>query len=213
MSRMKNSGLFRIISIILITTFIAFDITWAYPSTPSEKTTLATQGLFQQQMMTPDGAMHRDAIFSNMRLLTSVRSIGKILLTDKVRLKYFETTLTAELGKVLVDGMDLSRVAVKDGVVLVPYVRGNKKYVIQIALKGTPQAQALKGYDWPILDKDSDIYVIKVLPAGYEASGEKKYPAEGAVSLIEDQLALAQQNLKEALGSIDEVKYPKKKNL
>jgi hexokinase len=187
MAHMKDSGLFRIISLVLITTFIAFDISWAYPSNPSEKTTLAVQGLFQQQMMTPDGAMHRDAILSNMRLLTTVRSIAKILLTDRVRIKYLESTLTAELGKVLIEGMDLSRVAVKGGVVLIPYVRNRKKYVIQIALKGTPEAQSLKGRDWPALDKDSDTYVIKVLSGDQEIHSLPLGRAQGRQPIVDDK--------------------------
>ncbi|MCX5666748.1 MAG: ROK family protein, partial [Candidatus Omnitrophica bacterium] len=91
-------------------------------------------------------------------------------------LKYLESTLLDELKIVLAKGINLSKVDIKEGVVLIPYVRSNKRYIIQIALKDTPQAQTLKGLDWPALNRDSDIYVIKVLPADPK-DGEKKYPA------------------------------------
>jgi predicted NBD/HSP70 family sugar kinase len=174
MNEIKNSGFFRIISLVLIISFIAFDISWAYPSGFSEKSTLAAQGLFQQQMMTADGLARHNEIFSNMRLLTSVRSIAKALLEQKLPLKYLDTTVTDELGGVLIDGLDLSRVMVRDGVILIPFLARNNKYVIQIAPKGSLAANDLKGYVWPLLDSAADRYVIKVLPEGFKDPDDAK---------------------------------------
>ncbi|MCX5666746.1 MAG: hypothetical protein NTY34_00305 [Candidatus Omnitrophica bacterium] len=114
MAKMKNSGLLRAISIVLVTTFVAFDISWAYPLDNSERSTLATQGILQQSMMTAAGAVRQDAIFSNMKLLTTVRSIAKELLYQKMPLKYLESTLLDELKIVLAKGINLSKVDIKD---------------------------------------------------------------------------------------------------
>ena len=67
-----------------------------------------------------------------------------------------DQVLSAELGKA-VEKIDLSRVIVKDGVILVPCEIKGKKIIIQIAPKDSPAAKNLVGYEWPIYDK----YVIK----------------------------------------------------
>lgn len=166
----------RIISIVLIITFIALDAAWAYPSEPKENSNLATQVLSQQKMMTEAGAVRKDAVFGDIKLVVSTMSIAKALLLDKLPLKYLKNVLTVELGPLLFEGIDLSSVSVKGGVVVIPF----RTYEIHIALKDSPQAKALKGWDWPAAKGTTDEYTAKVLPRSSSApapgEGTKSFP-------------------------------------
>ncbi len=191
MNRIKNSNLFRIISLVLIAAFITLDVSWAYPPESNAQTsTLATPSLLQQQ---PVDIRFQQSIFSQAALLGSVCSIGKYLLEDKQPLKYLDQVLSKELGEA-VKGIDLSRVTVKDGVVLIPYEINSIKRIIRIALKDSVSSKDLTGYEWVVADK----YVIKDLPEEYkepvmQIAQEPKIsisePIKGAAAQIVDLMA------------------------
>ncbi len=164
MNKLTHSNFFRIISLVLIITFIALDISWAYPPDPStQNSTLATPSLLQQQ---PINEKFQQSIFSEGRVLGSVCSIAKYLLDDKLPIKYLDQVLTAELGNAI-QNIDLSHVTIsKDGAILIPCEVKGKKRIIQIAVKESLAAKDLIGYEWVVSSK----YVIRELPEDYKES-------------------------------------------
>ena len=120
-NKIKHSQFFRIISLVLIITFIALDVSWAYP--PGHNTsssTLAAPSLLQQTSVNEHAARFQQSIFSQGALLGSVCSIGKYLLEDRLPIGHLEQVISTELGEA-VKGIDLSRVTIKDCVVLISY--------------------------------------------------------------------------------------------
>jgi hypothetical protein len=164
MSKIKQSNFFKIISIALITAFIALDISWAYPPEyNTQNSTLATPSLLQQNPMTEQAARFQQSIFSQGELLGSVCTIGKYLLEEKLPIKYLEQVISTELGKAA-SSIDMSYIMVKDDIVLIPCKIKGKRRIIQIALKSNLTAKDLTGYEWLVSDK----YVIKELSEDYE---------------------------------------------
>jgi hypothetical protein len=170
MDKIKKSCLFRTISLVLILTFISLDISCAYPPEHNaSNSTLATPSVLQQQ---PVNLRIAQSVFSQGELLGAISSIGKYILDDKLPLKHLDQVISAELGKAI-EGIDLSRVTVKDGVVSIPCVIEGKRRIVQIALKDSLAAKDLTGKDlFP-----SDKYVIRELPGDRSASGTKSFPA------------------------------------
>ncbi len=169
MVRFMRNIYFRAVAIALIISFITTDISWACPQCGTgNSSTLATQSIFQQNMITEAAEKYRGSILADSNLLGSVYSIARYLLgdadagIDPLPIKYMEEMLTAELGSAL-NGIDLSKVTLTDGVAYIPFVKGDKKHILQIALKGNKSFMSLSGYEWPVFDK----YVVKDLPEDY----------------------------------------------
>ncbi len=171
MAKMTSRLYFKVISLVLITAFIALDISWAYPpENGAQNCNLAAQPACQQQPMTLGAERFQQSVFSQAGVIGSVGTIARYLLGDPenkdlkpLPLEHLEQVLTAELGGALT-GIDLSKVMIKDGVVFVPYKRDNEDCIIQIALKDNLAARDLAGYEWVISDK----YVVKRLPRDYK---------------------------------------------
>ncbi len=184
MSKIKQSNFFKIISIVLITAFIALDISWAYPPEHNrENSTLATPSLLQQNPITEQAARFQQSVFSQGELLGSVCTIGKYLLEEKLPVKYLEQVISTELGKAA-SGIDLSYVMIKDGIVLIPCEIKGKRRIIQIALKNNLAAKDLIGYEWLVSDK----YVVKELSEDYvkePAAEATQEPAVSAAPIVE----------------------------
>ncbi len=157
MGQIKNHHFFKAICIALIATFVCLDISYAYPPQyTAQNSTLATPSVLQQQPVNEQAARLQQSVFSSGELLGSICSIAKYLLLDRLPLKHLEQVLTAEVGAAI-KKIDLSRVSVKDDVVLVPCeIRGEKR-IMQVALKDNPAAKKLMGREWNTSDK----YVIK----------------------------------------------------
>lgn len=175
MNKVRYSKLSSLVSTLLVVSFIAFDISWAHPDiNNSQRATLSTEGIFQQKMMTDGGSARQSAVFAEMRLSASVRSIARSLLEQGLPLNYLESTLVAELKDVLSDGMDLSKVMIQGDVVMVWYKMNGRTYNIQIALKESPSVKYISGYELPSLDTDSEPgtgYIVKVSPEADRQSG------------------------------------------
>ncbi|RKY41050.1 MAG: hypothetical protein DRP85_07295, partial [Candidatus Makaraimicrobium thalassicum] len=130
-------------------------------------------------------------MFSDAGMLASVLSIGGYLLGDPEKntkplpLEHLESVMKNELGSALT-GIDASKVVDKDGVVLIPYTKADKKYIIQIALKNTLSAQDLAGYEWVISDK----YAVKILPEDYKEP--EPAPDKATVKKEEPQVAVSE---------------------
>ena len=180
MSKIKHSGFFRTVSLVLIAAFISFDATWAYPSGPNNanNSTLATPSSFQQQPISDQAARISQSFFSQGGLSGSACSIAKYLLEDRLPLKHLERVISAELGNA-VEGFDLSRVMVKEGVVSIPCEIEGKKRTVQIALKDNPAAASLTGQEL----LRSDRYVAIILPEDHAISGAKSFPTRKKESL------------------------------
>ena len=110
MDKIKKSCLFRIISLVLILTFISLDISYAYPPehNPSNST-LATPSPLQQQPVNEHAARFQQSVFSQGALLASVYDIGEYFFgnTEKgigsLPSKYAEDAMRADLRKHLSD--------------------------------------------------------------------------------------------------------------
>lgn len=184
MSSMIRFRWFKTLALLLVLSFITLDIAWAYPSTPSDTATLGTQALYQQQMMTEGAERFRQSVFSDRDLTVSVYSVAKCLFEDGLPLEKLDATLTAELGDAA-RGVDLSKVSMADGVILMEYVRGRKSYVIQIARKDSLQSSGLIGYDFVFDNK----YVIKAVPrdyAGEVATSARQGAADSKGAAVEE---------------------------
>ncbi|MGB3057061.1 MAG: HEAT repeat domain-containing protein, partial [Candidatus Omnitrophota bacterium] len=164
----KHKAFLKAISIIVVVCFLSLDVAWAYPvsdipSAGSQK--LAGELPFQQDLMSMQRQEFQESLFSDMKLLLSVNSVAKFLLDDDLPLKYLDRVLTEELGEVA-EGIDLSKVKISGGVILIPYNTAEKRYILQIARKDDLSARELMGYQWVIGDK----YVITALPEDYQES-------------------------------------------
>lgn len=164
MDVIKKHPFFKIISILLVFSFINLNVSWSYP-VESPDYRLSTQGVFQQEMMTEKAQEFQNSIFAEAKLLVSVCSIAKYLLEDSLPPEYLEPVIDSELGEALA-GIEISGIMAENGVVSIPYIKEGTNYIIQIALKKDISLEQLAGYEWVISDK----YLLKVLPEGYEES-------------------------------------------
>lgn len=77
MNRVKNSHSFKIISLTLIITFLAFDISYAYPSEHSaQNSTLAIPSVLQQSPVNEEAARLQKLVFSQGAIAASISAIG-----------------------------------------------------------------------------------------------------------------------------------------
>ncbi|RKY40639.1 MAG: hypothetical protein DRP85_08215, partial [Candidatus Makaraimicrobium thalassicum] len=183
MIRARKHSLFRIVNVLVIISFLTLDISWACPpdstSPPAADHTLAAESMFQPQMMFTQSQKSQQALFSDVRMLGSVLSIGGYLLGDSEKkltplpLEHLESVMSNELGETLA-GIDVSQVSIKEGVVRIPCLVEGRKVVMQIALANTRAAETLTGRELEVSDK----YVVKVLLEGSDPDIEGKYPPE-----------------------------------
>ena len=108
MNKIKNCGFFRVISLILIITFISLDISYAYPPELSANSaTLAAPSLFQQQPINDHAARFQQSVFSQGVVLASVYDIGEYFFNKDEKSatplpsKYAEEVVKAGIGKIL----------------------------------------------------------------------------------------------------------------
>jgi len=204
MNKIKHSNIFKVISFVLITAFIAFDISWAYPPEHStQNSTLATPSLVQtSQPATPEALIRALELRKHFSNRGTVCDIAKFLFEDKIKLEYLAETLGKELGGFTKDSV-LSHVQVivmrdgepkrlepedevpQDAIILVRYDskgKDKKEGMFVIALKNNPYIDKLPGRQWFATEK----YIIKVLSKKYDVFGTKSFPAgEGFEDLIE----------------------------
>jgi len=188
MDRIKRSALFRSISVVLIITFIALDISYAYPpETTSAHSTLAVASRLQDQ-----------AFFSTYSILESLNDIGEGVFgrqetgEEPVRLKYLNdseyirlserlspfgikivkivpvdyfknTPGKAEELKAALDEIGYKGRTYPDGVAFILFEIHGKKLLVQIAEKEKVSPEMLPGYTWVVSDK----YVVKRVPEDY----------------------------------------------
>ena len=81
----KLKFVIRVISIIIIQAFLAYDITWATGGEIAVSK-LSPPSIFQQSFPSEKSGEFKSSILSDMKLLTAVFSIGGCLLVDKLPL-------------------------------------------------------------------------------------------------------------------------------
>lgn len=164
MTTFKQCSFTKIISSILVFTFLCLDISFAYPdSFKASSSTLATPSLLQQNPVDPQSAR---SVLSEGEIRGSLLSIAKFLIEDGMPIKYLERVMSAELGS-KVENIDLSGVTVNNGVVSIKYRISGKERTFLVALKDSLAAKGLTGRDLAA----SDRYVINELD-----EGSKKMP-------------------------------------
>ncbi|MCX5678999.1 MAG: UTP--glucose-1-phosphate uridylyltransferase [Candidatus Omnitrophica bacterium] len=190
MSRAKNSNLFKALSLILISTFLSLDISYAYPPEHNANdSTLAIPSVLQQTPINEQAAQLQQTVLSQGKLLGAVCSIGKYLLEDKLPIKYLRQVISAELGKAIED-IDLSQVTVKDGAAFIPCVINNRKRIVQLALKNSLAVKNLTGDEWAA----SERYTIKIAPEKKEQSNRTIEP-HSPKNIDEQNIGLFQSTL------------------
>ncbi|MFH1552889.1 MAG: hypothetical protein ABID83_04545 [Candidatus Omnitrophota bacterium] len=179
MNMTKERILFKVVSMVVIVSFITLDVSRACPYEPAECNNVAAQSVFQQQMMLEYAQKFRESLFFDANILGSVLSIAGYLLGDAEKninplpMEHLEAVMKNELGEALA-GIELSKVVDRDGVVLIPFVKDDKRNIIQMALKNNLSAQDLAGYEWVISDK----YAVKVLSEDYKEPASEQAIAE-----------------------------------
>ncbi|MFQ5952447.1 MAG: HEAT repeat domain-containing protein, partial [Candidatus Omnitrophota bacterium] len=192
----KHKAFLKVVSLVVIVAFLAFDIAWAYPSAPSGEYKLSGQSIFQPKLMNPDDPLamkYKETILYDSEAANAVFNIAKFLWGDSdegwnpVSLNYMQRVLTNELGDNPA-GIILKQVRPKgpipengmispDEVLLIPVVRGDTKLIIQVAQKDKVPEAKLIGYDW-IISEISDKYVAKIVPEGYVEEPAEVEPAK-----------------------------------
>jgi len=197
--KIKNSGFFRIISLVLILAFVALDISWAYPpgeNVPSQ--TLATWSNFQQSVFVKEAGSAlvirsiADNLFGNPEeggQRFPLRNLGGIVAADLAKIskkapeiiRALETidvsrvaTAKWEGGKFIEEELDKDKFVPDDAILLVPYRKDGKDRIIQIALKGSPNANALIGEEASFLLGER--FVVRDVPKDWK--GPAQAPAE-----------------------------------
>ena len=164
MSLIKHNTFFKVISIILIISFIVMDITWANPEIgKTQTTTLAVPSMFDNNMGVTNVLLSELSPMERAGLLFSLQDIGDYFfrVSDNVakdRENYVADVMRRELkvkGLDIAPGIDLDSIRFEDGVV---YIQYKDQQLYQIAKKGTFQAKKLEGEIFP-----SQNYVIKVI--------------------------------------------------
>jgi len=172
MIAIKNFFWFKTICVVLIAAFLSLDVAWAYPNDPTiQNQNLAAQSLLQQTVMTGQAAALQKTLFSDIKANTSIDSVWKYLIADRLPLNFMEESLIKhclESGTTgFYEGMDLSKVrgavfengrltalpvdaAIEQdkAVILIPYVRDGKEYVIQLASRNLAAGYALGALKW-----------------------------------------------------------------
>ncbi|HPM42683.1 MAG TPA: hypothetical protein PLV52_02520, partial [Candidatus Omnitrophota bacterium] len=166
----------KIISALLILTFVTLDISWAYPEdgTPRQPaaSTLALPSVGQTQPVNEFAAELQASVLAERGLVVAIYDIAKYLMGDDLHKigqlpeQHMEGALFRRLRtyKALY-GIDLSHVRFKDGVITMLYnTPEGQKSIIYISEKDNLAIRDLAGYDWVIGEK----YAVKVLPEDYE---------------------------------------------
>jgi len=199
MNNIKNSGFFRVVSLALIFSFILLDISWAYP--PGENTqnnNLAIWSNFQQPIFVKEAGSAlvirsiADNLFGNPEeggQRFPLRNLGGIVAADLAKIsekapeimRALETidvsrvaTAKWEGGKFIEEELDKDKFVPNDAILLVPYRKDGMDRIIQIALKGSPNANALIGEEASFLLGER--FVVRDVPKDWKGSAQA--PAE-----------------------------------
>lgn len=206
MIKLKIYPFVRIIAFVLVATFIAFDVSWAYPPEENTQThALALWSGFQQSIFVKEAgsALVIQSIATN--LFGNADKGGQ-----RFPLKDLTEIVAADLGRIsekapeikrALETIDVSRVAVArwengkfvetglgkdkfvpaDAILLIPYKKDGKGHIIQVALKESPNAKYLIGEDMLFLLDDR--FVVKDVSRDWKEPAI--LPSENSNSAIE----------------------------
>ncbi|MDP2929247.1 MAG: hypothetical protein Q8O01_04195, partial [Candidatus Omnitrophota bacterium] len=170
MSKIKSSCLFRTISLILILTFISFDISYAYPPEhDAGNSTLATPSVLQQVLVSEHAARFQQSVFSQGALIASVYDIGEYFFgnADKgigsLPSKYAEGAINMDFGKHL-SGANTEIL----NIVPVEYIKQTspeklKSVLEEIGFKGTLPDE---GVVFILYKKDDKKFLVQIAKKG-----------------------------------------------
>ncbi len=204
MNNMKNSGFFRTISLVLIFSFILLDISWAYPSGENtQNNNLAIWSNFQQSIFAKEAGSalvirsiannifgspeesyqqiplkHLDGVVEADLREMAKRAPEVIWAEGLKALKTIDVSHVAtakwEDGKFVEEELDKDKFVPQDAILLVPYRKDGMDRIIQIALKGSPNANALIGEEASFLLGER--FVVMDVPRDWK--GSTHAPAE-----------------------------------
>jgi hypothetical protein len=157
MHAVSHKPWFKAICLVLVVSFICLDISWAQPANVSEvPQKLSAELPFQTEIMDEGKEAFRNSLFSDIKLLASIETIAKYLLEEKQPLKHMQSVITEEIGDIA-EGIDLSRVTVRDNIVSIPMERNSEKSVVQIAMKDGLSPEEAPSAEWI----ESGRYIIR----------------------------------------------------
>ncbi|MFH1836630.1 MAG: hypothetical protein ABH862_00765, partial [Candidatus Omnitrophota bacterium] len=198
MNKIKSHFYFKSISILVIIAFLSLDIAWAYPDNPASADTLAFEVMSQPQIMDPGLATYKESMISDVNILGTSLSVARYLLGDteegeaSLPLEHMAAVIRDELGDAA-ENIDLTRVSLKEGIVIIPVKKDSQKFEVQIALKNSLAADDLSGYEWLVSDK----YAVRIITEGknLEKQGvpgktKKEITVSGPVAEIDVDKAL-----------------------
>jgi len=178
MIRFRQYIFIKIVSMLVIISFLAFDIAWAYPPESGSNFKLAVPMMNASLSMNAQLESLKNVRLNEAGLLGSVLHISDYMFSstskkagEQLR-EHMQSVIEVEISSAL-KGIELSAIRFKGKdkkILLVPYDKNNDgefDFVIQIAQKNSISQKELLGFDWVISDK----YAVKVLPRySYAAS-------------------------------------------
>jgi uncharacterized protein (UPF0276 family)/ribosomal protein S18 acetylase RimI-like enzyme len=208
MNKIRKHITFKLISIILIITFLNLDIARAYPSISSKLDNLAVQSPWQINMMGDHGAEFQKSVFSRRDVFTTVMTTAKYMLDEGREQSTVTDVLGAQLDKSgipVIEGIaggriDLRYIKWKDEkkkkVVLIPFSRegyfntdGENTHIIQIAHNEGMTKNELIGYDYGIDAVDGKSrYVAKIVERAGTISPETSAKFKNIITTINEGL-------------------------
>jgi hypothetical protein len=150
----------KLISVILIMTFLTLDVAWAHPADGTvEAHALATQSPFMPKMMTQAAEAHRQSVFSEWNVVLAADYLAKELFNRPANIDgelYLQRLITAfrnELGEEVAGRVALDNVVFEGGIILFKYTdQKGEEHIIQVARKGSFAESELIGQEWIIGD-------------------------------------------------------------
>ncbi|MDD5633687.1 MAG: cellulase family glycosylhydrolase [Candidatus Omnitrophica bacterium] len=197
---MKRDNIFlRVVSIILVITFLNLEFAWAYPTNDPNATqnhsTIAVPYLSSDLMKQLGLGEIQQTALSDANLMYSALNIGSYLLerqdrsARKTLLDYVTPVMTEELGSAAKD-IVLKGVSFKNGenrIVLIPCTIGGEECVAQIALKSETDRKELIGRAIEVSDRfilsvvtksDIDAAPAKKIEESVIAKAEGRRPSD-----------------------------------
>jgi|GEM_PF-4199051 len=176
MAKFKSSFFGKVVSTVVIFTFLTLDITRAGSFSIPRTETLATENAFQASAKD-----FNNSFLSQAPVLNSILSIGNYLLNETKTLSTDERLegLASVIGKrsshpELDVQSKIKFPYVKfhpdnENIVIIPYeVKEGKTVYVQVAFAENISPDDLKGFTWTVTDKSK--YAVTILPKDYDPS-------------------------------------------
>ncbi|MDD5633730.1 MAG: hypothetical protein PHW46_00445, partial [Candidatus Omnitrophica bacterium] len=225
MSRIAKNPLIKIVSVLVIISFLALDISWAYPSDQHSYNNIAAEIMSQRKMMVEANTAWKTSIFGvEKNLVFSVHTIAQALFDKKIPFELLESYVSdwqAFNNQNITTGIELSKIGplgafkkvIEEGysqdffpefmpendVIVIPYTRiDNEQILILVAKKDNPSAENLAGFDW-LWNK----YAVKILTKN-DTNLEKPHPRVQEIQRVKVTEPVAEVEMPAGQGTVEQ---------